>query len=66
MQRVVVQADLRNKEIGSRMMTFCEEVARANNCDLIYCHARESALKFYFKNGYASEGNYLMRTEFLT
>ncbi len=58
MQRVVVQENLRNHDIGSRMMAFCELYARKEGFRSIFCHARQSAIKFYQKNGYLEEGDH--------
>lgn len=58
MQRVVVKEDLVNTGIGSKMMGFCEDRAKKHGFKTIYCHARDSAVNFYLKNGYAPEGNY--------
>ena len=58
MQRVVVKEKFRNKEVGSEMMVFCEDFAKARKFRTIYCHARDSAVKFYLKNGYSKEGDY--------
>ena len=58
MQRVVVLDNLRNKNIGSKMMDFCEAYALEKGFDVIYCHARDSAVNFYLKNGYSKQGNY--------
>ena len=58
MQRVVVKEDLVNTGIGSKMMAFCEDRAKKHGFKTIYCHARNSALNFYLKNGYVTEGDY--------
>lgn len=58
MQRVVVMEGLRSKNIGSEMMTFCEKLALDRNCTGIYCHARDTAVNFYFKNNYEKDGDY--------
>jgi predicted GNAT family N-acyltransferase len=58
MQRVVVKDNLRSKNIGSEMMVFCEQLAIERNYKQIYCHARDSAVNFYFKNQYEKEGDY--------
>jgi len=58
MQRVVVDMKMQNSGIGSKMMVFCEEYARAQGFKSIYCHARDTAVQFYLKNGYTSEGAY--------
>lgn len=62
MQRVAVKSDLANTGIGSKMMAFCENHARALGAKSIYCHARDSAVSFYLKNGYIAEGNYFIET----
>ena len=58
MQRVVVKAAIRNLNIGSKMMAFCEVFARDKNYHSIYCHARDTAVDFYLKNSYKGEGDY--------
>ena len=58
MQRVVVKEDLVNTGIGSKMMAFCEDRAKKHGFKTIYCHARDSAVNFYLKNGYLAEGDY--------
>lgn len=58
MQRVVVIENLRSKNIGSKMMAFCENLALEKNIKSIYCHARDSAVNFYSKNYYEKEGDY--------
>jgi predicted GNAT family N-acyltransferase len=58
MQRVVVKEDLVNIGIGSQMMAFCEDCAKKHSFKTIYCHARDSAVNFYLKNGYEAEGDY--------
>lgn len=58
MQRVVVLENLRNLDIGSEMMTFCEEFSSDRNFNVIYCHARNTAVNFYVKNGYSGIGDY--------
>ena len=58
MQRVVVLETLRSKNIGSKMMRFCEKLAIERNFEVMYCHARDSAVNFYSKNHYEKEGDY--------
>lgn len=58
MQRVVVKENLRSMNIGSEMMSFCEKFALDRNFTVIYCHARDSAVNFYIKNGYTGIGDY--------
>lgn len=58
MQRVVVSESLRNDAIGSKMMVFCEEYCQSKGFETVYCHARDSAVNFYLKNGYRAEDDY--------
>lgn len=58
MQRVAVLETLRNAAIGSKMMDFCEGIVLANSASIVYCHARDSAVNFYLKNGYEADGDY--------
>jgi len=58
MQRVVVDNNYRNRNIGSKMMLFCEEYSIKNDFEIIYCHARDSAVNFYSQNGYTQQGDY--------
>ncbi|MDA7803535.1 GNAT family N-acetyltransferase [Crocinitomix sp.] len=57
MQRVVVDNECRSLEIGSNMMVYCEHYALNNGFNLIYCHARDSAVNFYLKNDYLAKGD---------
>jgi predicted GNAT family N-acyltransferase len=58
MQRVVVKDSLQNQSIGSQLMRFCEDHARSLGFKAIYCHARDSAVKFYLNNHYLAESEY--------
>lgn len=58
MQRVVVKEGIQSSGVGSKMMLFCEEYARAHGFQSIYCHARDKAVQFYLNNNYLPEGNY--------
>ena len=58
MQRVVVSENLRNLNIGSEMMIFCEKFCSDKNVTEMYCHARDTAVNFYLKNGYKGFGDY--------
>lgn len=58
MQRVVVKEVNQGSGIGSKMMTFCEKIARENKKHQIYCHARDTAVNFYLKNNYLAKGEY--------
>lgn len=56
MRYVAIRSDIQGGGIGSKMLTFFEEEARAKNFQSIYCHARDTAINFYTKNGYKTEG----------
>ncbi len=58
MQRVVVKEGVQSQGIGSQMMNFCEKYVVSQGGEAIYCHARDSAVNFYFKNGYVAKGDY--------
>ena len=58
MQRVAVTQNLQGLGIGSEILKFCETYAKQHGMLSIYCHARDSAVKFYLKNGYVPEGDY--------
>ena len=58
MQRVAVSDAYRNRDIGSKMMVFCEAFAREKQIEQMYCHTRDTAVRFYTKNGYGIEGDY--------
>lgn len=58
MQRVAVLESLRNQNIGGQLLNFCEAFGKKNGFDTMYCHARNTAVNFYSKNGYSSEGDY--------
>ena len=58
MQRVAVLESLRNQNIGSQMMLFCEDIAKEKAIKIIYCHARDSAVNFYARNSYQKVGEY--------
>jgi predicted GNAT family N-acyltransferase len=40
------------------MIAFIEKFAVDRDFISIYCHARDSAVKFYIKNGYEGVGDY--------
>ncbi len=58
MQRVAVNSGLQSVGIGSRMVEFCENYAKEHEFHSIYCYARDTAVNFYLKNCYVSEGGY--------
>ncbi|MEM7434340.1 MAG: GNAT family N-acetyltransferase [Myxococcota bacterium] len=58
MKRVAVATSVQGQGIGTGLLAFCEEYARAKDADEIYAHARENAVRFYERAGYTSEGDY--------
>lgn len=58
MQRVAVDERYRNLLVGSKMMAFCERLSLELGINTMYCHARNTAVKFYLNNGYITEGEY--------
>ncbi len=56
LKKISVAAEFQNKGIGSQLLSFCEELARNNNCEIIYAQAQEnvgrSVINFYTKNEY--------------
>jgi predicted GNAT family N-acyltransferase len=40
------------------MMRFCEQFGSDKHVAEMYCHARDTAVNFYLKNGYEGEGDY--------
>lgn len=58
MQRVAVRSDSQNQGIGSALLAFCEHYAIEHGYHALYCHARDSAIPFYRKNGYNPSGDF--------
>ncbi len=56
LKKISVVEEMQNKGIGSQLLSFCEELARNNNCEIIYAQAQEnvgrSVINFYTKNEY--------------
>lgn len=57
MRQVAVDPDCQKKGVGNQMIVFCHAYGRANNFNVIYCHARDTAKLFYEKNGYEVIGD---------
>ena len=58
MKRVAVASSLQGGGIGTRMLRFCEAHARSIGASTLTAHARETAVRFYLNNGFATEGDY--------
>ena len=46
----------RGLQLGSRLLLAAEEILRSRRCKLLWFNARESAFKFYEKNGFLYQG----------
>lgn len=57
MRYVAIKENIQGSGIGSKMLLFFEEQAKLNGFKSIYCHARKTAINFYNKNGYQTEGD---------
>ncbi len=57
MRYVAIKNAIQGSGIGSKMLMFFEEQARNQGFKSIYCHARDTAINFYTKNGYKTEGD---------
>ena len=58
MKRVAVASRLQGAGIGTRMLRFCEAHAQSIGASALTAHARETAVRFYVKNGFTTEGEY--------
>ena len=56
MRQVAVAPERQGGGLGSRLVAYCEGVARAAGCAQITLHARETAVPFYLRAGYEVEG----------
>lgn len=52
MKQVAVATKFQNRQIGTRMMLFCEAFALEKKFSTLFCHARETAIPFYQKLGW--------------
>jgi predicted nucleotidyltransferase component of viral defense system/N-acetylglutamate synthase-like GNAT family acetyltransferase len=57
MRYVAIKADVQGNGIGSKMLEYFEKQAIDKGFKSIYCHARVTAINFYKKNGYLTEGD---------
>ena len=58
MKRVAVASSSQGGGIGTHMLQFCEAHARSIGAFTLSAHARETAVRFYVRNGFATEGEY--------
>jgi predicted GNAT family N-acyltransferase len=57
MRQVAVDERFQKKGIGAAMVSFSEKIAREENFETMYCHARITAVPFYIKLGYEKLGD---------
>jgi GNAT superfamily N-acetyltransferase len=57
MRQFAVSPEFQAKGIGSELLKHAEETAQKRGYALIFAHARESALPFYQRHGYAISGD---------
>jgi predicted GNAT family N-acyltransferase len=58
MRRFAVRPDFRHVGFGSETLAWCEDYARQHGVEVMYCHARESAVRFYSRRGYSEVGDF--------
>lgn len=57
MKQVVVCPSMQGAGIGGQLLTFLEQHAQSSGFKRIYCHARVSAVEFYRRHQYETEGD---------
>lgn len=57
MQRVAVKEKYQSQKIGTKLLKFCEKYVIENGYSEIYCHARDSAVRFYLRHNFLAEGD---------
>jgi GNAT superfamily N-acetyltransferase len=53
---MAVHADHRNRNVGGTLLARALDELRARQVDVLWCHARESAMRFYERHGFAVHG----------
>ena len=53
---MAVRGDHRKHGAGRRILGFAIEHLRAQQCDLLWCNAREAAFEFYTRMGFTKHG----------
>lgn len=56
MRQVAIKESFQHQGMGRELLAFCENYGRKEGFSTIYCHARKTAVQFYLKNKYTSEG----------
>ena len=57
MRQVAVDKQVQEVGIGSILVQYAEDYARTHNYKLLMCHARDTAVPFYLKQGWAKVGD---------
>ena len=57
MRQVAIAPDMQRRGVGSALVAFAEQVAAKAGYSRMTAHAREPAVPFYRKHGYAVEGD---------
>ncbi|MFM7389660.1 MAG: GNAT family N-acetyltransferase [Vampirovibrionales bacterium] len=57
LRQMAVQHEGQSLGIGSRLLGFAESLAKANGATVLWCNARQSAQRFYEKNGFQVVGD---------
>ena len=53
---MAVHPDHRNRNVGGTLLARALEELRGRGVDLLWCHARETALRFYDQHGFTVHG----------
>jgi len=56
MRQVAVDDSCQQRGIGSAMVQYLEDWMQQEGYDLVYCHARDTAVPFYLKHNYYTVG----------
>lgn len=55
LRQMAVDFFYHNKGLGAELISYAEEIARKHEYNIMYLHARKTALEFYKKQGYTIE-----------
>lgn len=61
LRSVAVIPQLQSQGIGKQLLAFIESYATQKGYQELYCHARDTAVNFYLKNGWRTEGGYFQK-----
>ena len=53
---MAVVPEFRSRKVGSALLTFALDQLQAKGVDLLWCHARETAQRFYHMHGFVTHG----------